>query len=80
MVVQWLGLCTSMLRAWVQSLVGVLRPPQAVQHNQKEEGLGLARCRARIHECLLNSSPSIWSKADSGANLAGFISHPHYSI
>lgn len=49
------------------------------KRKRKKEGLGHARCWAGIHECL-NSSPLIWSKADSGANLAGFISLPHYSV
>ena len=37
MVVQWLGLCTSMPRAWVQSLVGILRPHKLYSTTNKEK-------------------------------------------
>lgn len=30
-----------------------------------EEGLGVARCRVGVHECLLNTFPLIWSKAQT---------------
>lgn len=30
-----------------------------------EEGLGVARCRVGVHECLLNTFSLIWSKAQT---------------
>ena len=36
MVVQWLGLGTFNVVAWVQSLVGDTKIPKAVQHSQKK--------------------------------------------
>ena len=37
MVVQWLGLGTFNVVAWVQSLVGDTKIPKAVRHSQKKK-------------------------------------------
>ena len=49
MVVQWLGLCTSMPRAWVQFLVGILRPHKLYsttnKKKKKKKKIGAGTCQ-----------------------------------